>query len=52
MRYREDALAVWLEEHDLSPEHAAALTDACVSTRLDALTSSGDTPDQAGSIHA
>jgi len=35
---REDALAVWLEEHDLSPEHAAALTDACVSTKmLDAL---------------
>jgi signal transduction histidine kinase len=31
---REEALAVWLEDHDLSPEPAGALTDACVSTKL------------------
>jgi signal transduction histidine kinase len=31
---REEALAVWLEAHDLSPESAGALTDACVSTKM------------------
>ena len=31
---REEAIAVWLEEHNLSAEPAGALTDACVSTKM------------------
>ena len=31
---REEAIAMWLEEHDLSPDPAGALTEACVSTKM------------------
>jgi len=35
---REEAIAVWLEDHELSADPAGALTDACVSTKtLDTL---------------
>jgi signal transduction histidine kinase len=31
---REEAIAAWLDDHDLSSDPASALTDACVSTNL------------------